>query len=176
MFRFSMSMTYLNRLYKEDLFKEGIVVGLFFMITSLLLYVIYRFFPTIWLVIFSILALALGGVIFFMSIFIPFITKKSGVVFLFIWNEFLYVFLGIPLASICILIVPVTIYLLFFSGSIVWSGFFSALFTIALMLSSLIFTGVKIWLNQRTSGYPIPKKPEKEPIEVLLYRRSFFED
>ena len=171
-----MSMTYLDRLFEQDLFKEGIVVGLFFMISSLLLYVIYRFFPSIWLVIFSILMLALGGVIFFMSLFIPLIAKKSGVIFLFIWHEFLYVFLGIPLASICILILPVTIYLLFFSGSIVWSGFFSALFTLTLMLSSLIYTGVKIWLNQRTSGYPVPEKPEKEPIEVLLYRSSFSED
>ncbi len=171
-----MIMTYLDRLYKADLFKEGIVVGLFFMITSLLLYVIYRFFPTIWLMIFSFLALALGGVIFFMAVFIPVISKRSGSIFLFIWNEFLYVFLGIPLASICILILPVTIYLLFFSGSILWSGFFSAIFTISLMLSSLIYSGVKVWLNQRTSGLLVPEKAEKEPIEVLLYRRSFSED
>ena len=171
-----MTMTYLARLYKQDLFKEGVLVGLFFVITSLLLYVIYRFFPTIWLVIFSILALALGGVIFFMSIFIPFSSKKGGEIFLFIWNEFLYVFLGIPLASICILILPITIYLLFFSGSIVWLGFFSAIVTIVLMLSSLIYSGFKIWLNQRTSGLPVPEKAEKEPIEVLLYRRSFSED
>ena len=169
-------MTYLDRLFKQDLFKEGIVVGLFFMISSLLLYVIYRFFPTIWLVIFSIIMLALGGVIFFMSVFIPLIAKRSGVIFLFILNEFLYVFLGIPLASICILIVPVSIYLLFFSGNIVWAGFFSTMFSLTLMLSSLIYTGVKIWLDQRTSGYPVPEKPEKEPIEVLLYRSSFSKD
>ncbi len=159
------------RLYEQDIFKEGIIVGLFFLFTSLLLYIINRFFPSILLIIFSLLFLALGGIIFFMALFIPFTNKKEGEILLFLWNEFLYIFLGLPLASICILLLPVSIYLLFFSGNIVWVGLFSLIFTIGLQLSSLIYTGVKLWLNNRVSGFPIPIKPDKEPIEALLYRR-----
>ena len=169
-------MAYLARLYEQDIFKEGIIVGLFFLFTSLLLYIINRFFPSILLIIFSLLFLALGSIIFFIALFIPFTNKKGGEILLFLWNEFLYIFLGLPLASICILLLPVSIYLLFFSGNIVWVGLFSLIFTIGLQLSSLIYTGVKLWLNNRVSGFPIPIKPDKEPIEALLYRRPYSED
>ena len=163
--------------YKEiDVFKEGILLGLFFVLIGILFFIINTFVPINWLILFGVIILALGLVIFFMSTFIPYISKKQSDVIIFAWNEFLYLFLGLPLASICILILPVSIYILFFSGDIVIVGMFCLYFVLSMQLTSLIYTGVQIWLHRRTSGHPLPVKINKGPIEQLLYRIPVTDD
>ena len=163
--------------YKEiDVFKEGTLLGLFFILIGVLFLIINLFFPSNWIVLFGVLILALGLVIFLMAIFIPFISKKKSDVLLFAWNEFLYLFLGLPIAAICILIVPFSIYILFFSGDVIIAGMFSLYFVLSLQLSSMLHTGLQIWLHRRSSGRTIPVKIDKGPIEQLLYRIPVSED
>jgi hypothetical protein len=163
--------------YKEiDVFKEGTLLGLFFILVGILLLIINAFSPNNWLIVFGIIFLALGIVFFFMSVFIPFISKRQGSVLLFAWNYFLYLFLGLPLAALCILILPVSIYILFFSGDIVIVTMFCLYFVLSLQLSSLLYTIVTIWMHRRSSGYPVPIKVDKGPIEQLLYRVPLSED
>ncbi len=163
--------------YKEiDVFKEGTLLGLFFVLIGILFLIVNAYFPNNWLVAFSIIFLALGIVFLFISIFIPFASRKESSVLLFAWNEMLYLFLGIPLAAICILILPVSIYILFFSGDIFVVGMFCLYFVLSLQLSSLIYTIVSIWLHRRSSGHPVPPKIDKGPIEQLLYRVPSSED
>ena len=163
--------------YKEiDVFKEGTLLGLFFILIGILFIIVNAFIPTIWLIVFAVIFLALGFVFLFMSTFIPYLSRKQSDVFLFAWNEMIYLFLGLPLASICILILPVSIYILFFSGDAIIAGIFCLYFISSLQLSSLIYTGIKIWLHRRSSGYPIPPKIDKGPIEQLLYKLPMTED
>ena len=89
---------------------------------------------------------------------------------MFLWNEFLVLFVGIPLASICILILPVSCVLLFIKPDIVIVGLSCLAFVVGLQFSYLIYTGVKLWLDNRSSGYPVPTKAKKAPIEQLLYK------
>ena len=163
--------------YKEiDVFKEGTLLGLFFILIGILLLVVNVYYPNNWLVVFAIIFLALGTVFLFMSIFIPFISKKQNSVLLFAWNEILYLFLGLPLAALCILILPVSIYILFFSGDIVAVGMFCLYFLISLQISSLLYTIITLWLDKRSSGHPVPVKIDKGPIEQLLHRVPQSED
>jgi hypothetical protein len=163
--------------YKEiDVFKEGTLLGLFFILIGTLFFIINAFYPSSWLVLFGVIILALGLIILLMSIFIPFISKRQSDVLLFAWNETLYIFLGLPIAAVCLLIIPVSIYILFFSGDILIVGMFCLYFILSLQLSSMLYTGFQIWLHRRSSGHPVPVKVNKGPIEQLLYRIPASED
>ncbi|MHA1954503.1 MAG: hypothetical protein ACW96U_11220 [Candidatus Heimdallarchaeaceae archaeon] len=163
--------------YKEiDVFKEGTLLGLLFILVGILFIIVNVFISTVWLIVFAVIFLALGFVILFMSTFIPYLSRKQSDVFLFAWNEMLYLFLGLPLAAICLLLLPVSIYILFFSGNISTVGKFCLYFVISLQLSSLLYTVVTIWLHKRSSGHPVPTKIDKGPIEQLLYKTPTTED
>ena len=163
--------------FKEiDVFKEGTLLGLFFILIGILLLVVNAYYPNNWMVVFAIIFLALGFVFLFMSVFIPFISKKQSSVLLFAWNEILYLLVGLPLTTLCILILPVSIYILFFSGDIIIVSMFCLYFMLSLQLSSLLFTIVTSWLSRKSSGHPIPVKIDKGSIEQLLHRVSLSED
>jgi len=163
-------------LREMDVYKEGVLVGIFFILSTILLYILNLFFEVEWLLTFALIFLAIGVVSLFMSLFIPFIGRKKGNMILFIWNEILVLFIGIPLASICILILPVSIVLLFFRPDVATVGLFCLSFVLALQFSYLIYTGVKLWLDNRSSGYLVPTKADKALIEKLLYKISFRKD
>ncbi|NPD89818.1 MAG: hypothetical protein HGN29_13985 [Asgard group archaeon] len=163
--------------YKEiDVFKEGILLGLFFILIGILFIVVHTFIPINWLSVFAVIFFALGFVILFMSTFIPYLSRRQSNILLFTWNEMVYLFLGLPLVSICLLILPVSIYILFFSGDVSIVGMFCLYFVLALQLSSLIYTGVTIWLHRRSSGHPISTKIDKGSIEQFLYKLPSVED
>ena len=134
------------------------------------------FFPTFLLIAFSIVFFALAAVVLFMIFFIPATEAKGSAILLYLWNEFLFTFVGIPLACLCILILPVSIYLLFFSGNATEVIIFAAIFTFSLQITSLVYTGIKLWLSSRTSGNRVPDKVDRGPIEQLLHRFPSSED
>lgn len=153
---------------EEDVFKEGIILGLLSVVVGSLMFVLYSFYSNPWLLALGSVFLAIAGIVLFMVIYISFFNENKSEIFLFIWNELLYLFIGIPLASICILIIPVTIYTLMFGGDSHGTWVFSVIFTASLMFSSLIYTAVKIWLENRSSGLKIPEKIDRGHIEQLL--------
>ena len=63
-----------------------------------------------------------------------------------------------------------------FGGDPLETWNFSLIFTLSLMASSLIYTGFKIWLENRSSGLNVPEKVDKGPIEQLLYKIPSVED
>ena len=111
-----------------------------------------------------------------MIVLISMMHDKGGKMFLQIWNESLYLFVVLPLASICLLILPVSSYVLFFKGQPQDVLLFSLTFTVVLQFSSLIYSAVKFWLNRRSSGNKVPVKIDKGPIEQLLYKIPSSED
>ncbi len=157
-----------NKQRKENILREGVIVTLFFVTFAAFLLILDIFFPTFLLVVFSVVFFAIGAVVLFMILFILIIKARGSEILFYLGYESLFTFVGIPLASICILILPVSIYLLFFSGNAFEILIFAVIFTFSLMLSSLIYTGIKLWLSSRTSGILVPEKVEKEPIEQLL--------
>ena len=159
-----------SRFNDENIFKEGIIVGLFFLNSGILMYILHLFVTNTWFVILGGISLSIAIITLFMVVYISYFNEKRSEVFMFLWNEIFYLFLGIPLASICILIIPVSIYLFMFKGGVreTWMTIF--IFTAILMISSLIYTGVKVWLNSRSSGLQVPEKIDKGPIEQLLYK------
>ncbi len=160
----------------EDVFKEGIILGLIFAITGSLMLVLHSFIDNLWLLAIGGVFLALAGIALFMVIYISYFSEKRSEIMMFIWNEFLYLFIGIPMASICVLILPVTIYILMFGGQPDETWMFIVIFTFSLMGSSLIYTGIKIWVENRSSGLKVPEKVDKGPIEQLLYKIPSVED
>ncbi len=169
-------MMLLKEQRKENIFREGVIVTLFFVTFAAFLLVLNIFFPTFLLVVFSVVFFALSAVVLLMILFIPAIEAKGSEILFYLGYEFLFTFIGIPLASICILILPVSIYLLFFSGNNAELLIFSVIFTFSLMITSLIYTGMKIWLSSRTSGNTVPEKVDKKPIEQLLNHFPISED
>ncbi len=63
-----------------------------------------------------------------------------------------------------------------FGGSPIETWMFVVIFTLSLMISSLIYSAIKIWLNSKSSGLPIPEKIDEGPIEQLLYKIPSIED
>ena len=169
-------MMFLKKQKKENIFREGVIVTLFFVSFAAFLLVLNIFFPSFLLIAFSIVFFALAAVVLFMLLFIPTTEAKRSAILFYLWNEFLFTFLGIPLACICILILPVSIYLLFFSGNATEVIIFAAIFTFSLQLTSLIYIGIKLWLSSRTSGNRVPVKVDRGPIEQLLNRFPNSED
>ncbi len=163
-------MAFVYKLKEMNIFREGVFVGLFFILASVLLLTINFFFDVVLLVIFALIFVSLGFVILFMALFIPFIGKKSGEVFLFVWNELVYILLGIPATIICLLIVPVSTYIVFFPGNANKALIYCVVFILSVQLISLIHSGVLIWFDYRKSGLPVPEKPDKGPIEALVKR------
>ena len=171
-----MLMMFLKKQREENIFRKGVIVTLFFVTFAAFLLILNIFFPTFLLVVFSVVFIALGAVVLFMVLFIPAIEAKGSEILFYLGHELLFTFVGIPLASICILILPVSIYLLFFSGNNAEIIVFSVIFTFSLMITSLIYTGMKLWLSSRISGNTVPEKVDKEPIEQLLTRFPISED
>jgi len=167
---------FFKRKRKENIFREGVVVTLFFVSFAAFLLILNVFFPAVLLIAFSVVFFALATVVLFMIFLIPAIEMKGSQILFYLWNEFLFAFVGIPLASICVLILPVSIYLLFFSGSTPEIIIFVATFTFSLQVTSLIYTGIKLWLSTRISGNKVPVKVDKGPIEQLLNRFLILED
>ena len=165
-----------NNFREEDVLKENILFGSLLLLVGSLLLIANITFDNFWLKIIAIVFLAIGGVIIFMILFISFTNEFKSDILTFVWSELLYLLLGIPLASICVLIIPATIYILMFGGDPRDTWVFSVFFTLSLMASSLIYTAVKIWLENRSSGLKVPQKVEKGPIEQLLYRTPSVED
>ena len=161
---------------KDNIFREGIVVSLFFVSFGVFLIVLNIFFPSVLLIAFSIVFFALAAVVIFMLILIPATEIRGSEIILYLWNEFLFTFVGIPLAAICILILPASIYLLFFSSNTQQVIIFSLIFTFSLQFTSLIYTGVKLWLSTKKSGNKVPSKVDKGPIEQLLNRFPSMDD
>lgn len=161
-------MMFLKRQRKDNIFREGVIVTLFFVSFAAFLLILNLFFPTFLLIAFSVVFFALAAVVLFMLFFIPATEAKGSAILLYLWNEFLFTFVGIPLACICILILPVSIYLLFFSGNATEIIIFVAIFTFSLQGTSLIYTGIKLWLSSKTSGSRVPDKVDRGPIEQLL--------
>ncbi|MHA1200347.1 MAG: hypothetical protein ACTSQF_13555 [Candidatus Heimdallarchaeaceae archaeon] len=169
-------MSLRSKLRKEDVFKEGIILGLFLLVVGLLMIVVHLFIDNLWLLVFGGILIAIAVSSLFMVIYISFFNENKSEITMFIWNEVLYLLIGIPLASICILILPVAIYILMFGGEPRETLMFSVFFTLSLMISSLFYSAVKIWLENRSSGLPIPEKVDKGPIEQLLYKIPSVED
>ncbi len=169
-------MMFFKRQRKENIFREGVIVTLFFVSSAAFLLILNIFLPTFLLIAFSVVFFALAAVVLFMILLIPAIEMKGSQILFYLWNEFLFTFIGIPLASICVLILPVSIYLLFFSGSAAEIIIFAAIFTFSLQITSLIYTGIKLWLSSRISGNKVPVKVDKGPIEQLLSRFPSLED
>ena len=169
-------MYFAKRRNKENVFREGIIIGVFFIISGVFLLTLNIFFYSVLLIAFAIVFFSLSLIVLFMTFFIPATDFKATEYFLFFSNELLYSFIGIPIATICILILPVTIYLLFFSGGTREIIIFVLSFNFTLQLSSLIYTSVKIWLNNKSSGNPVPVKIDKGPIEQLLHRFPNLDD
>jgi hypothetical protein len=96
--------------------------------------------------------------------------KRSGEILLFVWNELVYILFGIPLVLICLLIVPVSTYIVFFPGNSNKALIYSAVFILVVQIISLIYSGFLTWLDYRKSGLTVPEKPDKGPIEVLVKR------
>ncbi|GAH39473.1 unnamed protein product [marine sediment metagenome] len=167
---------FFKRQRKENIFREGVIVTLFFVSSAAFLLILNIFLPTFLLIAFSVVFFALAAVVLFMILLIPAIEMKGSQILFYLWNEFLFTFIGIPLASICVLILPVSIYLLFFSGSAAEIIIFAAIFTFSLQITSLIYTGIKLWLSSRISGNKVPVKVDKGPIEQLLSRFPSLED
>ena len=161
---------------EEDVFKEGIFVGFFFLVVGLLLLVVNSYIYNVWLKTTGIVLIIFAGLILFMVLFISITNEKAGTFLLQLSNESLYVFLGIPMASICLLLMPVSIYMLFFDGTREEILLFSLVFTVSLQLTSLIYSGIKMWINNRSSGHKVPVKTDKGPIEQLLYKIPTTED
>ncbi len=161
---------------EENVYSEGVFIGFFFLIVGLLLVIVNNYVHNVWLIAIAAVLLSIAAILLFMVVFISILRKKGGDVFLQIWNETLYLFLGIPMASICLLVVPISIILLFFKVAPQDVLFFSLMFTVFLQLSSLSYSGIKLWLNNRFSGYELPVKIDKGPIEQLLYRIPSSED
>jgi len=161
---------------EENVYSEGVFIGLFFLIVGLLLIMVNNFVHNVWVFAITAVLLSISAILLFMVIFISILRKRGGDVLLQIWNETIYLFLGLPMASICILIVPISIYLLFFKGTPQDVLFFSLIFTVSLQLSSLSYSGIKYWLNNRSSGYEIPIKVDRGPIEQLLNKIPSTED
>ncbi len=101
-------MMFLKKQKKENIFREGVIVTLFFVSFAAFLLVLNIFFPSFLLIAFSIVFFALAAVVLFMLLFIPTTEAKRSAILFYLWNEFLFTFLGIPLACICILILQVT--------------------------------------------------------------------
>ena len=163
-------MAFIYKLKELDIYREGIFVGFFFILVSALMLTINFLFSADLLIIFALIFVSLGFVILFMSLFIPFISKKSGEIFLFIWNELVYILFGIPVALICLLIVPVSTYIVFFPGNANLALMYCVIFTLVVQLISLIYSGILTWFDYRKSGLAVPVKPEKGPIESLFKR------
>ncbi len=161
---------------EENVYSEGVFVGFFFLIVGLLLIIVNTFVHNIWLIAIAAVLLSIAAILLFMVVFISILRESGGAVLLQIWNESVYLFLGLPMASICILIIPISIILLFFKVAPQDVLFFSLIFTVSLQLSSLSYSGIKLWLNNRSSGYELPVKIDKGPIEQLLYRIPSSED
>jgi len=161
---------------EEDVFKENFLLGLLLLIVGLLLLIIYGFYDNFWLKFVGFGLVAIAGVILFMIVLISYSNEFRSEIFLFIWNELLYLLVGIPLATICILILPVSIYILMFEGDPIQIWKFSSILVLSLMISSLIYTSIKLWLDNRSSGLSVPEKVDKGPIEQLLYQNPSFED
>ena len=163
-------MSFVYKLKELNIYREGVFVGLFFIIISALLLTVNFFFNVVLLIIFALIFVSLGFVILFMSFFIPFISKKSGEVFLFVWNELVYILLGIPFILICFLIVPISTYIIFFPGNANKALIYCVVFILVVQLISLTYSGILIWYDHRKSGLSIPEKLEKGPIESLFKR------
>ena len=161
---------------EENVYSEGIFIGFFFLIVGLLLVVVNNYVHNVWIIAIAAVLLLIAVILLFMVVFISILRRRGGDVFLQIWNEVVYLFLGLPMASICILIIPISIILLFFKVAPQDVLFFSLIFTVSLQLSSLSYSGIKLWLNNRSSGYELPVKIDKGPIEQLLYRIPSSED
>lgn len=161
---------------EENVYSEGVFIGFFFLIVGLSLVIVNNYVHNVWVIAIAAVLLSIAAILIFMVVFIAILRERGGDVFLQIWNEVVYLFLGIPMASICLLVVPISIYLLFFKGAPQDVIFFSLIFTVSLQLSSLFYSGIKLWLNNRSSGYELPVKIDKGPIERLLYRIPLSED
>ena len=161
---------------EENVFSEGIFLGFFFLIVGILLLVVNQFFRNVWLNAIGFAMLAIAVVLLFMVILISMMQDRGGKILLQIWNESLYLFVGLPFTSIFLLILPVSTYVLFFKGQPQDVLLFSLTFTVAIQFSSLIYSGVKLWLNKRSSGHKVPIKIDKGPIEQLLYKLPSSED
>ncbi|MCE7749700.1 MAG: hypothetical protein GPJ51_15045 [Candidatus Heimdallarchaeota archaeon] len=161
---------------EENVYSEGVFIGFFFLIVGLLLIIVNTFIHNIWLIAFAAVLLSIAAILLFMVVLISILRKSGGAVLLQIWNETVYLFLGLPMASICILIIPISIILLFFKVTPQDVLFFSLIFTVSLQLSSLSYSGIKLWLNNRSSGYGLPVKIDRGPIEQLLYKIPSSED
>ncbi len=169
-------MIFFKKQRKENIFREGVIVTLSFISSAAFLLILNLLFPAALLVAFSIVFFALVAVVLFMIFFIPATEMKGSAILLYLWNELLFTFVAIPLAIICILILPVSIYILFFSGHATEVIIFAAIFTFSLQITSLIYTGIKLWLSSRSSGNIVPTKVEKGPVEQLLNRFPSLED
>ena len=161
---------------EEDVFKEGILLGLVFAVVGSLMLTLFSFYDNPWLLAIGSVFLAIAGIALFMVLYISFFNEKRSEVMMFLWNELLYLFVGIPLASICVLILPVTIYILMFGGDPGQTWKFSVIFTLSLMIASLIYGVIKLWIENRKSGLIVPEKIDKGPIEQILYRIPSVED
>ena len=161
---------------EENVYSEGVFIGFFFLIVGLSLVIVNNYVHNVWVIAIVAVLLSIAAILLFMVVFIAILRERGGDVLLQIWNEVVYLFLGLPMASICLLVVPISIYLLFFKGSPQDVIFFSLIFTVSLQLSSLFYSGIKLWLNNRSSGYELPVKIDKGPIEQLLYRIPSSED
>jgi hypothetical protein len=161
---------------EENVFSEGIFLGFFFLIIGILILVVNIYLSNTWLSAIGYTMLAIAGVLLFMVVLISLMQENGGKALLQIWNETVYLFIGLPLTSICLLILPVSFYLLFFKGEPNDILLFCLTFTVVLQVSSLIYSGVKLWLNRRSSGHKLPVKIDKGPIEQLLYKIPSTED
>ena len=161
---------------EENVYSEGVFIGFFFLIVGLSLVIVNNYVHNVWVIAIVAVLLSIAAILLFMVVFIAILRERGGDVLLQIWNEVVYLFLGLPMASICLLVVPISIYLLFFKGAPQDVIFFSLIFTVSLQLSSLFYSGIKLWLNNRSSGYELPVKIDKGPIEQLLYRIPSSED
>ncbi|MCG3256284.1 MAG: hypothetical protein KAU62_09385 [Candidatus Heimdallarchaeota archaeon] len=161
---------------EENVYSEGVFIGFFFLIVGLSLVIVNNYVHNVWVIAIVAVLLSIAAILLFMVVFIAILRERGGDVLLQIWNEVVYLFLGLPMASICLLVVPISIYLLFFKGAPQDVIFFSLIFTLSLQLSSLFYSGIKLWLNNRSSGYELPVKIDKGPIEQLLYRIPSSED
>jgi hypothetical protein len=160
-------MMFFKKQRKENIVREGVIVTLFFISSAAFLLILNLFFPAVLLIAFSIVFFALAAVVLFMLIFIPVTEMKGSAILLYLWNELLFTFVAIPLAIICILILPVSIYVLFFSGHAPEVIIFAAIITFSLQITSLIYTGIKLWLSSKSSGNRVPIKVDKGSIEKL---------
>jgi len=161
-------MAFLYKLKELNIFREGVFISFFFILVSALMLTINYFFNVFLLSLFALIFVSLGFVILFMLLLIPFLDKKSGEIFLFVWNELIYILVGIPIAFICIAIVPISTYIIFFPGNANKTLIYCIVIILVIQIVSLIYSGFLIWLDYRKSGLPVPEKVDKGFIGILV--------